>query len=220
YIALRNSASSKENQLLIESEAVVLLEKLLDLDFELKEVRAGDAPNVQEIFSAYGDFETLLTIALVKLRKLTDLFLQHYNINQAQLTALIGKLKRIKQKKSALKLWSESEAKYVLAESFTNFDNLTDNLISKTLLNLQTSEGILTLPIRSQKILNISKISIGQGSNGVPGNSDIEVTTNNINVENILKNDPNLWFEYERLDNGPINLSLILELNNEEIINS
>ena len=220
YIALRNNARSEEEQLLIEAEAVVFLERLLALDFKLKEVALTEYPNAQEMFAAYGDFETLLTMTLVKLRRLTDLFLQHYNINQAQLTALIGKLKRAKQKKSVLKLWSSNEAKYVLAESFTNFDNLADNFISKTPLGLQTTEGVLTLPVRSQKVLAVKKISIGQGSNGTPGNSDIEVTTNNTDVLNVVKDDPNLWFEYERLDNGPLTLSLNIELSKEEIVNS
>lgn len=220
YVALRNNAHSEEEQLLIEAEAVTLLEKLLDLDFELKEVQVAQYPNAQEVFGAYGDFEILLTMALIKLRRLTDLFLQHYNINQAQLTALIGKLKRARQKKSALKLWSDSEAKYVLAESFTNFDNLANDLISKTSLSVQATEGILTLPVRAQKVLSIKKASIGQGSNGTPGNSDVEVTTNNTDVLNITKNDPNFWFEYERLDSGPLTLALSVELGKEEIVNS
>lgn len=219
YIALRNNARSKEAQLLIEAEAVVLLEKMLAMQFELQRVEVCEYPTAQEIFGAYGDTEILLTMALIKLRRLTDLFLQHYNINQAQLTAIVGKLKRARQKKSALRLWGDSEAKYILADSFTNFDNLSDDLIAKSPLGVNSTEGILTLPVRSQKVLSIKKVSIGQGSNGTPGNSDIEVTTNNTDALNIMKNDPNLWFEYERLDSGPLTLSLTIELAKEEIIN-
>lgn len=219
FIAARNSARSEESQLLVEAEAVLLLEKMLTLDFQLQQVNVCEYPTAQELFGAYSDIEIMLTMAQVKLRKLTELFLDHYNINKAQLLAITGKLKRVNQKKSALRLWNDSEAKYVLADSFTNFDNLDDNFISKTALGIHTSEGILTLPVRSEKVLNIKKVSVGQGSNGVPGNSDVEVTTNNTSVENVIKQDPNFWFEYERLDSGPLILSLTIELAQEEIIN-
>ena len=220
YIDLRNRARTEEEQLLLEGEAVNLLEKVIDLDFKLTELKATDSVTSQELFGTYSDFETLLTVALTKLRRFTELFLDHYNLNQAQLRALIGKLKRIRQKKGVLKLWNSSEAKYILSDSFLNLDNLDTRFISKTPCSVQVSEGILTLPIRTQKTVTMKRVAVGQGSNGVPGNSDVEVTTNNINIENILKADPNYWFEYEKLDIGPLALNLQIDLSQEDIVNT
>lgn len=220
YMTSRLNVRTEEERLLLEAEAVVLLEKLLDLEFKLTSVKVLDYPSSQEVFGAYSQLETLLTVALIKLRKLTELFLQHYDINKTQLLALSGKLARARQKKSALKLWSSAEAKYILSESFVNFDNLANDKISKASLGINTVEGILTLPVRTQKSLNVFKAGISQGSNGVPGNSDVEVTTNNIDVGNIIKSDPNFWFEYERLDAGPLMLNVTLELSQEDIVNN
>lgn len=220
YIDLRNSAKTKENQLLIEAEAIQLFEKLLALDFKLSELSLCAYPNTQEYFSTYGDFEILLNIAISKLKHLTDLFMQHFEINQTQMLGIIGKIKRVKQKKSALKLWSESNAKYTFVDSFTNFDYLNTNFISEIPLQVRSEEGVLTLPIKSEKVLNIKKISISTGSNGVPGNSDIDVSLNMSNLDNMFDLDLNSWFEYERLDSGPLNLILNIELEKEEIINN
>lgn len=220
YISKRNNATTKEDKLLLESEAIVLLEKMIDLDFQLQDVKPMSLLNAEEVYQNAGDQELLATMALTKLRKLTDLFLQHYNSNQAQLLSICGKLKRARQKKSALKLWNSSDAKYVLAESFSNLDMIANNKISKPSCTLNTNEGILTLPIKIQKNLNVKKVSVSSGSNGVPGNSDIEVTTNNTDVQNVVKNDPNLWFEYERLDSGPLTCNLNIELGSAEIVNA
>jgi hypothetical protein len=46
------------------------------------------------------------------------------------------------------------------------------------------------------------------------------VTINNIDVTNVIKNDPNFWFEYERLDSGPLSLTLVVELSKEDIVNN
>ena len=220
YISSRDSAKSEEDRLLVESDALVLLEKLFALDFELQEVQVMDYPDSEEVYKVAGDYEMLFTIALTKLRKLTELFLQHYNSNQAQLLGIVGKLKRAKQKKSVLKLWNSSEAKYVVAESFTNLDSVSNDKISKSACTINSGEGILTLPVKLQRNLSVKKVSVSAGSNGVPGNSDIEVTTNNQSIENVLKNDPNSWFEYERLDAGPLTLNICLELAKVDIINA
>lgn len=219
YIGLRNNAQSVEEQQALEADALSLFEKLIELDFDLQKVSLCTYPSTQEMFGSYSDIEILATSALIKLRQLTNIFLRHFNLNQIQLNAIMGKLKRIYQKKSTLGLWNDGEAKFVLAESFTNLDNLSADLVSVEPLAVNTADGILTLPIRSQKTLEIKNISISSGSNGTPGNSDIEVTTNNLNIENLLHEDPNYWFEYERLDTGPLSLNLTLELPSEDIVN-
>ena len=88
FMTARLNVRTEEEKLLLEAEAVILLEKLLDLEFKLTSIKVLDYPSSQEVFGAYSQLETLLTVALIKLRKLTELFLQHYDINKTQLLAL------------------------------------------------------------------------------------------------------------------------------------
>lgn len=219
FIDARNQVITQEDKLLLEHNAIALFEKLLELKFELKQVEIGEYLSSQDIFETYGEYETLSTVAFLKLDKLIEIFLNHYNITQQQLVSLSGKIRRIKQKQSALKMWTSSEIKFLVAESFLNIDNLDNSFGSAQSCTVHSGSGILTLPVKNRKLLTVKKINISGGSNGVPGNSDVAVTTNNTDILNVLTNDPNMWFEYERLDSGPLKLNIVLEFAKEEIVN-
>lgn len=218
FIERRKRAVTKEEQVLLEHEAILFFEKLLDLDFELQKVITGDYLSAQEIFGTYSDYEILLYVGLIKLRKLAEIFIKHYEVSNAQLTGLISKLKRAKQKKASLKLWN-SDVSYALVESFLNLDFLDNKYCSEPLCTVHSGSGILTLPVKSKSLIPINKVLIGKDSNGVPGNSDIKVNDYS-RVENILEANLGNWFEYERLDTGPLKCTLVLELASEAIVNN
>lgn len=220
FIARRQSAPTQSEKVLVEAEAIVLFERMLELDHKLQAVRPGDYPLYEDFQQEYSTYYYLTSINTAKLRKLTELFIRHFNSQQYALTELFGKLKRIRQKRSALALWNGEDAKFILSDHFLNFDWLDNKFTSAANCFVDTSQGILTLPVRDVNPISIKTVSVGSGSNGQSGNSDVQVTTNNINPEFTINGDPNDWFEYERLDSGPLKLSLIVELSKAEIINS
>ena len=220
FIIRRSGASTLERKVLVEAEAVMLFERLLDLDYKLQKVNAGDYPEYDDFSDFYKTYLHLANVNLTKLRKLTETFVQHFNSQQYALTDLLGKLKRIRQKRAALALWNNEDAKFVLSEHFLNLDVLDNRYVSEDTCYVDTAQGVLTLPVREQSPLLIGNIRVGSGSNGQVGNSDVAVTTNNIDPEYAVNGDPNNWFEYERLDSGPLELSLIIELSKTDVINN
>lgn len=220
FLQRREGAPTQERKALIEAEAVVLFERLLALDYKLQEIQAGDYPDYENYREFYDMYLHLAAVNTNKLRKLTELFVQHFNSQQYALTDLLGKLKRIRQKRAALALWNNEDAKFVLSEHFLNLDTLDNKFTSDDTCYVDTAQGVLTLPVRSQVPLSIRSIVVGSGSNGQVGNSDEAVTTNNISPEYAVNGDPNNWFEYERLDSGPLSLSLVIELPKAEIVNN
>jgi len=220
FIVLRRAAQTHEDKLLIEARAVVLLERLLDLDYKLQELRPGDYPEYDNYDEFYSQYVYQMKVSLSKLRKLTQLFVDHYNSEQYVLTDLLGKMKRIRQKRATLALWNGEEARFVLSEHFLNLDNLDTKFTSTDSCYADTAQGVLTLPVSSRQSLSVKSIAIGSGSNGQSGNSDEAVTTNNISPEYAINGDVNNWFEYERLDSGPLELSLVLELSKVDVVNN
>lgn len=220
FIAQRNGAPTLEEKALVEARAIVLFENLLELDYKLQNLKPGDYPEYENYQDFYGEYLYVMQVALAKLRRLTKLFVDHFNSQQYALTDLLGKMKRVRQKRAALGLWNNEEARFVLSEHFLNLDNLDTKYISTDSCQVDVAQGVLSLPVRDRSPLEIKSIRIGSGSNGQVGNSDEAVTTNNISPEYAINGNSNNWFEYERLDSGPLDLSLILELTKIDVVNN
>lgn len=220
FIGRWKIAPTIEQRLLVESESITLFDRLINLDIELDELLAGRHPEIYEINTVYGNGLYLLRVNIAKLTSIAQLYLQHFNTQQFSIMELIGKLKRINQKKSSLGLWNTNDTKYVLSEKFLNYDNLSANYSAAAACDVDTNQGILTLPVINKNKVAVSKIRIGSQSNGVPGNSDLVISTNNNNPKYAVNEDDNNWFEYERLDSGPVELTLILEFAQEQILNN
>lgn len=220
FIGRWKSAPTLEQKLLVEAEAVTTFEQLLKLNIELEELIAGQHPDINEINGVYSQYTYLLRSNIVRLKSVAELYLKHFNSQQISLMELIGKLRRIRQKHASYSLWNGDDARYVSSEHFLNYDNLANDFHSHTPCDADTAQGILTLPVRSTTLVPIFSARVGSGSNGQPGNSDLDVTTNNINPSFIHNGEVDNWFEYERLDQGPLTLTLVLEFDKEQIINS
>lgn len=218
FILRWRTAGSVEERLNIEGEVISWFQYLLEEDPQVSLVAKGDSPLREEIGRPYDRYYDLLRMSRAELQKLTDLYISYYNSEQLKLLELQGKLRRVQQKRSALSLW-ESDFKYVLADRFLNHDWLALAFASGTPCNVDTTQGLLTLPIESEDQVSIKNITIGSGSNGSPGNSDAEVNLSITNPNNVKDDDTSTWFEYERLDAGPAKLVLNLDLGTTQIVN-
>lgn len=170
---------------------------------------------------SYTSYKELLKYDIIANNAIVSSILNEYidTVNQIAEAALEieNKIKKIKQKKAVLEGWDSISEKFLIKERFLYLDNI--NFANAAGKNLSISnEGEVTLPITSKREIPIKTISIRNG-NGNPGNSDSDVTLNNMNLKNVLDGDPDTWFEYEKLDSGPVQLRLKILLNNPEIIN-
>ena len=96
YLQRWAAASTYEQRMLIEAEAMALLQQLLELDVELEKLTAGGSLNKQELDRTYEPLGWLIISNRMKLNKLTELFLRHFNSSKLLLEGSFGKLKKKK----------------------------------------------------------------------------------------------------------------------------
>lgn len=212
------AAGTLEDQLLVESEAMDLYDRLSRYDYNLGEVSVLDNPELQNFRSAYQDYEILLNSTRARFQKLSETFLRHFNSHNIALMEVDGKYRSIKQKQAALGLW-DGKARKIVATHFRNLRNLDSSYAQDEQLYVDTDQGIMVLPVLGQQEVRPQDVKIAAGSNGVPGNSDSRVDTDTQDPRALLAEDPNKWFEYERLDDGPLVLQLQLVYSQPRVIN-
>lgn len=213
------TASTLEERLYVESVALEKVNSLLDFVIEQEDLIAGQRLTLEEVEASYEPYFFMLRVVSLKIRKLGELFLKHFNSQQFALLELSGKLKRVKQKQAVLDLWGTDNAKFVLGERFLNLDKIDNAYVSLEACNINTEQGIVTLPVKSSETIYPSNAYVGAGSNGQPGNSDEEITFNNISPIYAINSNDNNWFEYERLHAGPCKLTYVIELSKAEVVN-
>lgn len=219
YMTRWSSASTLEERLLIEADAVSTFERLIELQLYVDSVGVGQHPDMNDLGRVYSDWEFLLRLNSAKIQKLSETFLKRFNSQQMALMELTSIMKRIRQKRAALSLWTRDKAKYVLAEHFLNYDAIDTRFTSVKEADVDPNQGVLTLPIRNKNLLTPKTARIGSGSNGQPGNSDEDVQVNNANPVFAINQEEANWFEYERLDVGPVELDYVVEFTQPQIIN-
>ena len=207
---------SNEKQIIKEGNIIKYIEDILNID--LDELTEFEQLTLKDIVMTENIIKDNLSVGIVQFNFLNLKFAKYNNEIKLLLNGIIGKIKRIKQKESALNLWDDVFIKYAICEKFNNFDQIDFSMISGNKLNLEVDQGVLTLPIIEQKKVNIKSIKILSG-NGNPGNSDIEVDYSSNSLSNAIDGKINSWFEYEKLDSGPVQLKLFLELEEEDIVN-
>lgn len=211
------NSSTEKTKIAIESFFLKKMERA-----ERKELEYGKISTRSKLDEgSYTSYKNMLRYDIIANNAIISSVLEEYisTVNQIAEAALEieNKIKKIKQKKAVLEGWDSISEKFLIKERFLYLDNI--NFQNSKGKNLSISnEGEVTLPIISKTEVPIKTISIKNG-NGNPGNSDNKVSLNNMNLKNVLDGDPDSWFEYERLDSGPVNLRLKILLENPEIIN-
>ena len=205
-----------EKLIVNEGHVIDYIDSLDSLEY--KELTEFNQFRSRDIILTENTIKDSLDLSRLQAQILRKRFLSYHNESKIALDAIVGKVKRIKQKQAALDLWNNNYIKYCVSEKFNNMDNIKYNFVSGKKLNVEVKQGVLTLPIQKETRINISNISISSG-NGNAGNSDLEVNYNTLNLMNLIDGDTNTWFEYERLDSGPVRLNLTIELRDESIVN-
>jgi hypothetical protein len=209
---------SEEEKAVVEAEIIDTLEKLFAQTFSLSGIE-GQELSYTDVQAFTNGLAILDTYRSECLNALGRLYVDYYNAHQMAMMDLSGKHKRIRQKKAVLDLWTDTEDKWAIAEKFLNGDVIDSSLISQPMCSVDTNQGYLTLPVSSTRSLGIGSLSISAGSNGQPGNSDQAVDFSINDITNVIA-DNELWFEYEKLDNGPVDLVLNFQLSKEDIVNN
>ena len=213
-----SSARTVEDRLLIESRVIELFQKIIGGSLEVPRASTKLNCNKENFAEEKSSLKYKTDLNMSKLEKLAQTYIDGYNTKVKELIEVTGSLKRVRQKKAALDLWDREKAKWVLAEKFFNFDLLSTSDAGAQVLDVDTTEGIATLPVTSVEEVKPNSIYLTNG-NGFPGNSDAAVTVNNIKPAFMFDENPNTHFEYERLDSGPMKVTLGCDFKQTEILN-
>lgn len=238
-IDARNLDDMATNEQII-SESIRALNSLYkDLTaptFNPQEIIVADLPDP----NLYNHFFQLilddLSIIFSELENIETLSVSNFNFASVEANKLYSRLQTVSSKLGDYILYSEdtSQSGLYFTDSFNNTSRIdTDSALLNDLeCNINPEEGIITLPINKDKtiLINITQTPIidEENSNGEVGNNQQIDSSgspgqkhNNINV--ILDNNPDTWFEYERVDTidtgESLRLDLTINLGEPQIIN-
>ena len=173
--------------------------------------------------------EDLQTI-FMEFENLEGVILGEFNYMVSRLNKLNMKLKTGSSNLADFILLSNLPTKDAIffSDSFNSLNRIEANspLLNKEQCEVNQSEGIITLPIDrvAQKAFQISAIPIiNSNSNGIIGNNEESGATLHNNISDILDNNADTWFEYEKTSytntSTPLLLDLTINLGELRIIN-
>jgi hypothetical protein len=200
--------------------------------FNPSEIQPGSLPNLDEYNRGVEGLSDDLSIIFNELENIEGLVLQNFNYFISESNRLNRKTKSISSKLGDYVLYAGSTLKDTLffTDSFNNLNNIETDpaFLRGDQCEINQAEGILTLPITpdSHSSIKITTLpTINSNSNGVAGNNQEVGALQNSDLKKILDNNPDTWFEYERVvephkdDGTPLILDLRLDLGSDQIVN-
>jgi hypothetical protein len=215
--SLRAIAETKEELAVIEDNFLQWFLQSDNLIFGDSVV--GGLPKVHDFVNELRSWSTDYTDAQVELDNLIERYLKYSNAKQLELKSLESLFKRLLQKRAAINLWSGKKPKSVESTSFQTYDGLSSKVLSVPELSFDFQQGIALLPVLGETQVGLVSARILSGSNGQPGNSDINVSQEDNNPLYMLDTNESNVFEYERLDAGPVKLVIALDFATNSIVN-
>lgn len=233
-ISREREVGSLQTQEAYVLEAVRLLSTfystITSTNYSPKKVFSGTFPNLKDYNQNFNEIKDDLLILFQELENLEGVVLEHFNLVAAHSNRLNSRVKRLSGKVTDFSLYSKLPIKNSLFFSDT-FSDLSKTEVNSDLLNatqaeINQVEGIVTLPVIPADSVTLEVTNrplINSNSNGRVGNNEEIGARLNSNTQALLDNNPDTWFEYERVlrvdDNTPLVLDLTINLGTEEIIN-
>ncbi len=147
-----------------------------------------------------------LNILFAELNNISNIILSNFNFMISDTNRLLGRLKSSYSKLGDYILFSNDPNKdsMFFSDSFNNLDRIEFNskLISTVQAEIDQSQGIVTLPIDTAAMVPIvitNQPTINNNSNGIAGNNREKNAALNNDINSILDNNADTWFEYENV---------------------
>ncbi len=209
------SARTLREQSLIESELIspALLEENLLSQIKLPGVFSQ--VNEKQFSSIQESLSFLHKKCMLFESQITGNIKNRINNIESKKIEIAGKVSELRQKLNSLSGFSEGY-KFVIKEDFYNLYSISNELLTKTELNVDLESNCVTLPIRSSNKIKVNKIVISNESRGVPGNY---LSGSNKLIYSTIDGNDNTFFEFFKLDAGPVKLILNLRLSASTIVN-
>jgi len=169
-----------------------------------------------------------VSVLFEELKYTGDIAVANFNRLVDEERSLTAWTKRIRSKLGDLELFSSDivgRATYG-SDDFDNYDKIEfeDRFYLGQMTFVDVDQGLVTLP-RSTVSPNlvVSELKINETSNGQPGNNQELGSSPHDNMGDIIDDNPDTWFEYERVETlpsaNPLFLSMTITLATEAILN-
>jgi len=216
------------------SEAIKILatfyRTISETNFIPEQVRRGTSPDLETYNNNLQQIADDFDLVFLELENLEGVVLEQFNLFATHSNRLSSRVKRLGSRVTDFSLFSKLPIKNSIF--FTDsFSNLSKVDIGSSLLNaseclINQEEGIITLPVNAAatEVLKVNLPPlINVNSNGRPGNNEERSAVLNNNIRAMLDDNPDTWFEYERVvrsdDQTPLVLDFTVNLEELEIIN-
>lgn len=208
-----------------------LKEPLLAVE-DITEVRQDDMPDPTLYNKLWQDtLDDLITI-FTELENIESLTVANFNFITTESNRLTARLKAVSSLLGDFILYTlnANRDSFYFKDSFNDLSKVDVNsaLLNKEECEVSQAEGIVTLPIDQEQdsIVKVDESPIvNPNSNGVAGNNQEIGADFNGSLSVLLDNNPDTWFEYERVvtavseDEKPLVLDLTLNIGKEVIVN-
>ena len=203
------------------------------LDEELIEtVRTDDLPDAERYNEIWQQVIDDLITLFTELENVENLTVANFNFITTESNRLTTRLKSVDSKLGDYILFSLSPSKdaFFFKDSFNDLSKVDVNsgLLNATECDVNQTEGIVTLPADKgqDSLIIVEQLPIiNPNSTGVAGNNQELNAAHNGNMAVLLDNNPDTWFEYERVvqasldDREALILDITMNLGDEKVIN-
>jgi hypothetical protein len=198
--------------------------------FQPIEVFVDSEPNPDDINENFQMIKDDLLVLFQEFENMESVILGGFNYMVSRLNRLNRKMKGVSSLLSDYILFSTLPTKDALffTDSFNNLVRVEANspLLTATQCEVNQVEGVVTLPVNrtAQATVSVTEVPvINSNSNGVVGNNHELDSAKNSSLSVILDNNPDTWFEYERVlltdDNVHLVLDITINLGDPRVVN-
>lgn len=195
-------------------------------------IREDDLPDADLFNELWNQVLDDLTTVFTELENLGDLTLANFNFITTESNRLTARLKAVSSLLGDYILYSLNPSRdaFFFKDSFNDLSkvDILTGLLNETQGEINQTEGIVTLPLNTEVdsfITITASPIINPNSNGVVGNNQELGAVFNGDISVLLDNNPDTWFEYERVvtlttdDKEALVLDLTINLGDPRVIN-
>lgn len=218
---LYNSGNSVLESELVDSYSEALSIFLKSLDGSIlkssSEINSGMPADPSKYNSFTEAIHTDMEILFAETFALDNMIISGFNSINSEREEVLEISKRISNKVGDYLLYSDPKlgAGFFFGDSFNSAERveLGSDLLDTDECYLGKEEGIVLLPLDGEAVKPIIKsIIINKNSNGNPGNEQEVGVVGKVDIAAIRDNEPNTWYEYEKVTAYESDVPLILDL--------
>jgi hypothetical protein len=167
--------------------------------------KVGDISQPVLYNQLFTDIKDNLEVIFEGFENLEDFILANFNYAVTGTKRLQSRMKATRSLVYDYLLYVDNSGDFTFSQDSFNDVNRVDTgstLLSQDECTVESSEGIVTLPVDNTKESTISVTNtplVNEQSNGKNGNNEELGAQRHNNLRDILDNNPDTWFEYERV---------------------